>query len=189
MAFLATILCASSCNTTPGSAEKGEVKEEPVFPVGDFLRAQLHIVDSLKMPVTRYRQGPDGSDTTAITLEETKVLAAPFFEHDISQIRYKGKYRESSFADQSIPSITFVYEAQEVDLPLRRVDVVLKPDPASSDKVRTIYMEKSYLVGNTAVEEKLYWKADHFYQVIKSSTSPQGKSTLSQLKVVWDPTE
>jgi hypothetical protein len=182
------LLCTlAACQSNPG---KKEQDVNPAFPVSDFFRSQLQTIDSLRLPVTGYFNAPGANDTTALSLQQARDFAAPFLEFDLNEKRFEGKYKETSFADQSIPSITFIYEAQDSSLPLRRVDIVLKPDPVNNDQVRSVFMEKSYLEADTVIAEKLYWKADHFYQVIRiRQPADTAKQVISQMKIVWDPTE
>ena len=167
----------------------GDTDEKTFFPVTAYIATQLHLIDSLQLPVSKYYTGDGHEDTSLLSLAECRSLAAPFLETDISDPKWKDKYTENSFADQSIPSISFTYETKENTLPVKRVDIVLKPDPVQSDKVKTVYIEKLYQLGDTLVNEKLFWKADHYYQVIRSKQTASGQPVITKLKVAWDPTD
>jgi hypothetical protein len=180
------ILVFMGCKDSNKSAEKEEKK---YFPVADYVRSQLHLIDSLQLPVTLYRSDASGADTLLLSTRECLELAAPFQEPDLADPAIAGYFTENSFADQSIPSITFNYLTRDSSMPLKRVDVVLQPDPALSEKVRTIYMEKIISRGDTLIEEKLFWNNDHYYQILRTSKIGSAPPSLSQLKVVWDPTE
>lgn len=164
-------------------------EEKQYFPVADYVSSQLHVIDSLQLPVTLYRSGENGSDTLLLSTKECLEMAAPFQDPDITDPAVASKFTETSFADQSIPSVSFNYTTKDEKLPLKRVDVVLHPDPALAEKVRTIYMEKMYSSGDTLIEEKLFWNNDHYYQILRTSRIGSAPPTLSQVKVVWDPTE
>lgn len=163
--------------------------EQEFFPVKAYLLGQLHTIDSLQLPVTRYSSAAGKADTSLLSTAECRLLAAGFLEQDISDPALKSQYEENSFADHSVPSINFTYLTKARDLALKRVDVVLKPDPVNADKVKSIYMEKYYQRGDTAIEEKLFWKADHYYQVIQSKQVANTPPQIAQFKVVWDPTD
>lgn len=179
-----------SCGSPENAAQEEASKAEAAyFPVNDYISSQIKKVDSLQLPVTRYYSGSDSKDTVALSLEDFRAQATPFLQEDISLEPLKSKYQESSFADQSIPSITFTYHTKDSSLPIKRVDVVLKPDPVMTDQVKSVYIEKVYQKGDTLVNEKLFWKADHYYQVIQTRQVKENHPTMSQLKVVWDPTE
>lgn len=170
----------------PAAAEKAE---QEFFPVKAYLLGQLHTIDSLQLPVTKFSSAEGKSDTILLSTAECRQLAAGFLDQDISAPALKNQYEENSFADQSVPSINFTYLTKATDLPLKRVDVVLKPDPVNADQVKSIYMEKYHQQGDTAIQEKLFWKVDHYYQVIRSKQLANSQPLISQYKVVWDPTE
>jgi hypothetical protein len=171
------------------SGKTTATEENQYFPVADYVRSQLHVIDSLQLPVTLYRSGVNGSDTSLLSTKECLEMAAPFQDPDITDPAVAARFTEASFADQSIPSVTFNYTTKDEKLPLKRVDVVLHPDPALAEKVRTIYMEKMYSSGDTLVEEKLFWNNDHYYQILRTSRIGSAPPALTQIKVVWDPTE
>lgn len=183
---LVVLALISACND---KNQKAAEATAAYFPIKPFLLQQLKAIDSLQLPTTRYFHGYNHSDTSAIGIAESKTLAAPFLQEDITLPPLKERYTETSFADQSIPSITFTYQTQDSNLVLKRADVVLKPDPVLSDKVRSIYMERLYQLGDSLILEKLFWKADHYYQIIRSAQKGDGAPQISQLKVVWDPSE
>lgn len=177
-----------ACNQHPGKSA-GNTDDKTFFPVNAYIATQLRIIDSLQLPVSKYYSAEGHEDTSLLSLAECRELAAPFLETDISDPKWKDKYTENSFADQSIPSISFTYQTQENALPVKRVDIVLKPDPVQSDKVKTVYIEKLFQQGDTLVNEKLFWKADHYYQLIRSKQTVNGRPVITKLKVAWDPTD
>ncbi|GAO45118.1 hypothetical protein [Flavihumibacter petaseus] len=159
-------------------------------PITAYIREELKSIDSLKLPTTLYYQDKDRKDTSAIPFATCDSLArAGFLAEDITREPLKSSYKESSFADQSIPNVTFTYLTSDSTLPLKRADVILKPDPAGLDKVNTIYLEKLYQSGDTLIQDKLFWKANHYYQILRSRQIGQGEATVTQWKVVWDPVE
>lgn len=192
-ALLVTASILPACGNNQGQADQSSTDsaaaENAYFPVTGFIHSQLTTIDSLQLPVTKYESTGDKKDTAALSLADCRLLAAPFLEYDITASPLREKFKENSFADQSIPSITFTYHTADSSLALKRVDVVLSPDPVQTDKVKSVYMEKLYQQQDTLVEEKMFWKADHYYQVIRSKQVSNGKPVISQLKVVWDPTE
>ncbi|HOA39137.1 MAG TPA: hypothetical protein PLQ65_11995 [Flavihumibacter sp.] len=181
-ALLFTLACGDQ-KPKPAAAEY-----VPYFPVNAFLLEQLHQIDSLKPPTVLYTENGKDSSVQGIELSTVRAMAAPFLQYDISVSPLHDQYKEESFADQSIPAITFTYTTVDSSLPLQRVDVILKPDPVKADKVKSIYMEKFYAQGDSAITEKLYWKADHFYQVIRTAGAG-GKEITTRQKVVWNPAE
>ncbi len=186
--MLLSAFCLFACKPAPDKST-ANADEKIFFPVNAYIAAQLHLIDSLQLPVARYYAGESHEDTTALNSAECRALAAPFLETDISDPKWKDKYVEESFADQSIPSVSFNYQTRDSSLPVKRVDVVLKPDPVQPDKVKSVYIEKLFKRGDTLINEKLFWKADHYYQVISTRQTATGQPVITKLKVAWDPTE
>ena len=172
---------ASEVKAPPGKEAAAEI-----FPVSFFFRQQIKEVDSLGLPTVKYSITGNRKDTVAISIEEFKALAREFIESDISKPPLRDQYKETNFADQSIPSITLTYATANAQLPVQRIDVILDPNPVVDDKVKTIYIEKKETANDTLIYKKLYWKSDKNFQVITSKTTAGKKEMVSQVKVAWD---
>ncbi|KIC92355.1 hypothetical protein [Flavihumibacter sp. ZG627] len=184
-AVMATLLGA--CNNT--EKKDAAAEEKSYFPVNAYISSELKKIDSLQLPVVRYESAYGKTDTLPMTTAECKAMAEAYLDQDITDPALRDKYEESSFADQSIPSINFTYLTKDSSLPLKRVDVVLKPDPERTEKVISVFMDKVYQRGDTLINEKLFWKAERYYQFIRTHQLPGAEPVLSQTKVVWDGTE
>lgn len=173
------ILLALACQNKPA-------KKEPTafFPVVSFIEGQIHHVDSLQSPVQQLTTANHRTDTALLTIPEFKQLAKEFTTPDINDPAISKYYKENSFADQTIASVTLTYATANHQLPLQRLDVIIHPDPVLNDQVKSIYMEKGERLKDTLVLKKLYWKADRNFQII--TTKQWGaQSASSVIKVVW----
>lgn len=177
-----------SCGNQADAEKEPENTTTAFFPVTDFILSQLQEIDSLQLPLTLYRSGVEAADTQAISTSTSREIAEPFTSTSLNDPEVAALFTESSFADQSTPSVNFTYTTKSSEIALRRVDVVLRPSSTGIDKVTSIYMEKQEQKGDTLIEEKLLWKTDHYYQILRTKTTG-GTPQLSQIKVVWDPTE
>jgi hypothetical protein len=183
-AFLIVLIACDSTNEKDAKERKS--KQEEVFPVAYFFQEQIRMVDSLKLPTVKIIVSGGQTLTEAISMEEFKFLALEFINSDISGPSLKNAYEESSFADQSIPSVTITYSTDDTTLPVRRLDVIIDPDPVRNDQVKSVYIEKLVKHSDTTVVKKLYWKANENFQVITSNNIPGSKPVVSQLKVSWN---
>jgi hypothetical protein len=176
-----------SCNSAQQerATQTQKEKQEEVFPVGLFFREQIHRVDSLKLPTVKITTIRGKTSTEAISMEEFRLLAEEFVQADISDRAVKNAYKENSFADQSIPSVTLTYSTPDSSKEIQRLDVVIKPDPVRDDRVSSIYIEKHVRLQDTSVVKKMYWKANDNFQVITSKRIPAGKEFITQVKVSW----
>ena len=109
-----------------------------------------------------------------------------FLPRELDKETFERSFTESSFFDQTTESLTFTYQATEPASQLRRVDVLVTPS-LQLDKIKSIYMEKAYNSGDTAINKKLYWKAGTSFQIITQRTLSQKPPEVQQLKVIWDP--
>ncbi len=177
---------ADNLSSRPDTAAEAQA----FFPVADYIGGQLRWIDSLQLPISK-SVTVNGKiiSREALSDAEFRRLADYFRQPDIANPAIKRYYKESSFADQSINSVTLTYATTNPDLEIRKVDVIIQPDPAKSNKVRTIYMEKSLRANDTIIRQKLYWKANHNFQVITEKQVGKTLLPAEQLKVVWDPTE
>ena len=177
--------CIIACDNNSRQGSAGEERHE-FFPVSTFLRGQFHEVDSLKPAVHKYSTIDNKTDSVLLTPIEFDSLAEEFIKPDINDPSIKRFYKETSFADQSVPNITFTYSTLNKDLPLQRMDVIICPDPVSSDHVQSIYLEKITESGDTSIVTKLYWKTDKSFLVIRSRQYSDHSAIVSQVKVVWN---
>jgi hypothetical protein len=186
--LLAGVLSAMACNNNRPNTKQVEPAGD-FFPIAAFLNEQIKKIDSLQLPIASYYKEPAQADTLPMDIATFKKLSQEFIEADISNPAVKKWYKESSFADQSIPSVNLTYLATNPSLPVQRIDVVIKPDPVSDDKVSSIYIEKISKAADTVITKKLYWKADKNFQVFTAKEKSGMKPVITQLKVVWDPSE
>lgn len=185
------IVIAFACNNQveqPQNKDKAPQQPE-IFPVKSFFTDQVHQVDSLQLPVFKYISYDNKTDSVLISLDEFKSLANEFVEPDITRPSLRRYYKETGFADQSIPSVTLNYSTINKDLEIQRMDVIINPNPVLNDKVKSIYIEKITNGNNDSVLKKLYWKANKNFQIITFKRSGNQDAAISRLKVVWDNSE
>lgn len=182
------IIIALACNNQVElQQDKGQaIQKSEIFPVESFFAGQVHVVDSLQLPVFKYMISDNRVDSVLISLDEFKILANEFMEPDISQPSLSRHYKETGFADQSIPSVTLNYSTTKKDLEIQRMDVVINPNPVLNDKVRSIYIEKITKSKDSSILKKLYWKTNKHFQIITFTQSGNQQAAISRLKVVWD---
>jgi hypothetical protein len=180
-----------ACGNTNNNNNKevGKELQTDVFPVIPFIQQQIQQVDSLQLPTMKYVTNKEKTDSSIISMSQFRMLANEFMQPDISEFALKNYYKENSFADQSIPSVTLTYSTEKKDLPVQRMDIIIKPNPVMEDKVQTVYIEKRAQANDTLIIKKLYWKANANFQIITSKQVPYKPESVTKLKVVWDYTD
>lgn len=185
--YFAIIIILACNNQADQQQDKNHTVEKvEFFPVKSFFAGQVHLVDSLQLPVFKYVINDNKTDSALISANEFKILANEFMEPDITQPSLSPYYRETGFADQSIPSVTLNYSATNKDLEIQRMDVVINPNPVLNDKVKSIYIEKVTNSKESSILKKLYWKSNKNFQIITFTQSGNQQPAISRLKVVWD---
>ncbi len=185
--YFAIVIALACNNQVEQHQDKGQaLQKAEIFPVKSFFAGQIHLVDSLQLPVFKYVTHDNKTDSMLISLSEFSILASEFMEPDISLPSLSRYYKETGFADQSIPSVTLNYSTTNKDIETQRMDVVINPNPVLNDKVKSIYIERITNSKNASVLKKLYWKANKHFQIITFMQSGNEQATISRLKVVWD---
>lgn len=189
--LLLAVLFTGACSEPqqPSAEAKAEQQEEKkaYLPVLDFLHSEIKKVDSavagiLKRTIRNGRQ----LDSAFITPQQLNTLAQDFVAPELAKERFESSFKESSFFDETTESLTFTYEATDTSVSVRRVDVLLAPS-LGFDKVKSIYIEKNYAIGDTAVSKKMMWKAGSDFSVVTIKTVGKKQPDVEQVRVIWDP--
>jgi hypothetical protein len=188
--YLLTILMlalAFSCkNAQPSAEAKTQEAKTNYFPVIDFMKGEISYVDSTPLAILRYDISDRQLDSAYIKPAAFNQLASEFLLPELDSPYFGQHFSESSFFDQSTKSITFTYATKDSTAGLQRIDVLASPRPDGSNKVKSIYMEKTFVQKDTFILKKLFWKSQKNFLVI-TITRPGSKPAITQqLKVVWD---
>ena len=175
--------------------EKKEEKQEPeaYIPVNDYIRSEIKAVDSTPtgileiysfFPDTHRNGGKKGKGF--IKPEQFNKLAQDFLIPELEKGRFERSFKESSFMDRSTESVVFNYESTDSTNSVRRVDVLIATS-LSLDKIKSIYIEKAYLSGDTTVQQKMSWKTGESFTIITFKSVGGKGPDRHETKVVWDP--
>lgn len=145
------------------------------------------MIDSFQLPITKTVTIGKSEQVFPLSDEELKTLAANFQKPNLSDGELKPHYKENSFADESVGAITFTYSTEKQGLEIRRMDVIVKPDPVKQQTVNSIYIEKEFTRNDTSFTQRLFWKAGKNFQIITGRSAGGKTLPVEQLKVIWDP--
>lgn len=175
-----------ACNNNSSDKKLETEGDVSFFPTASFFAGQVKMVDSLQLPVLKYVTVNGHTDTSQITTREMGLMATDFLQTDLTGPEFRKLYKEQSFADQSISSVTLTYSTTHKELPIQRLDVLINPNPVLNDKVRSIYIEKLEKHGDTSVLKKMYWKTDKHFLVISSASVDNDPAKVTELRVQWN---
>lgn len=187
-AFLLFMGC-NNAGKEPRAPQKGDSTKnvKAYFPVADFIKSEIRYVDSLPVAIIKYTTQNGISDSVYIKHEEFHQLAQEFLPAALNKETFENEFSETSFFDNTTQYSSFVYSTANTNLPLHRVDVVVKPQDVVYNKVKSIYMEKILERADTSIVQKLYWKAGQNFQITTEIKTTNPETITRQVKVVWNP--
>ena len=136
--FTAFFLFAACKNQKQGNQGTAVAKKN-YFPVADFLRSEIHYVDSLPLGITKYHIEHNQADTVYIKSEEFDQLAGAFLPPVLTSAAFENDYTETSFMDQTTQTVTFTYSTQNSKQDLQRIDVLAKPEEGFNQVKKYLY--------------------------------------------------
>ena len=193
--YLAGAIFLTSCrnhqqpaDTSRDSLSQADSGRNAYLPVATYLETEILHVDSVPLALRRYRTFNGKTDSAFIQVPEFNQLALQFLPTELHDGSFEKNFTESSFADQSTESIMFTYTTKVSDQSLRRVDVQTVTGHGSQ-KVKSIYLEKRRVSGDSLILEKMYWRTGSNFQIVTMTTVKGKPPVEQQLKVVWDDEE
>jgi hypothetical protein len=173
-------------------SKKEEDKTESFFPVLSFIQSQVADIDTSLYAIKQIIIIDSiHSDTTWIKREEFRGLAKDFLSlPDISSKKFKKLYTEEKSFDESMNRATFYYRPINPDkVEIQNQQVVITPDIAAGDKVRSIIID--WEIGNkdSSVQKRMLWQVDKSFQVTTIAQKPGQPETIHTMKVSWNEKE
>jgi hypothetical protein len=166
-------------------------KKNDVFPVLDFIKAQIANVDTSVYSIVKLVPKTDSTyDTTYVKREEFKQLAKDFLETpDISKT-LGGKYTEERMMNNDLGLAVFIATPKDADLEVRRQEVRIEPGgdapDAINDKIKSIYIEKVKNDKDSSVMKRMTWYTDRKFQIVTITQKANNEEKTSVMEVVWN---
>ncbi len=183
--FAAFFLLAACKNHKEANSASPEAGKKNYFPVADFLKSEIHYVDSLPLGILKCQIQDNHTDSSFINPDEFNQLAREFIPPVLTGPDFENDYTESSFIDQTTQSVAFTYATKNKNQELQRIDVLAKSNEGNN-QVLSVYMEKMFDKNNEQVRQKMYWKTRKSFLIITTRRSSGQPGVVSQLKVIWD---
>lgn len=166
------------------ACEKQEKKANPLeeggtyFSIRQFAKDQLDTYWGQPFTLQKVRTVNGITDSALIStykMDWAEVLKT-FFESDISDPKYLGKYTFSTFEDQATDSRTYYYEANDKDLFTRSLQINTDP---YNNMIKSIYIETASNGRMGQRSQKLYYKPIKVIQIQEFESSAIGKDKKS----------
>jgi hypothetical protein len=155
---------------------------ENIFPVTEFLKGQLRVIDSMAVTPLKVVSINGKTDSVWLKIGDIRKNAAPFLLPVIDSANMYALFSEKSFFDQTINAFTFSYDAKKKlpdSIKLTHWDVYMNPQSNSIDR---IYMVKE----NADTTTQLTWLVNKWYSIRTIIQSADGQSQVKQEKMIWD---
>ncbi|MEO9003831.1 MAG: hypothetical protein ABI288_03795 [Ginsengibacter sp.] len=179
----------NSCHSKKNNVEdsKNDSSElASIFPVTDFLKGQLRMIDSMQTTPLKLIISNGKTDSMWLKREDIRTDATTFLQPVIDSITMSPLFSEKSFLDQTINAFTFSYDPK-VRLPdslhLTHWDVYINPQ---SREVQRIYLVKETNESNNHIITQLTWATDGWYSIRTITQSPgKNEPDVKEEKMIW----
>ncbi|RXK59747.1 hypothetical protein ESA94_11860 [Lacibacter luteus] len=170
----------------------GSCKRKPKEPrdyvdVSSYLKGQLKYIDTVPFAFLKVvQQDSIYTDSQFITKEQVRAILQPFLVKEIEKKNFEEYFKEVTFADETIESLTLNYEATDEDIPVTRVDIYVNPE---KETITQLYLVRHEEKGDSSIVQQLLWKHNKSLVLITSKAKKdQPEKTITE-KVIWDERE
>jgi hypothetical protein len=140
--------------------------------------------------MTKYTIRGGKTDSGYIQLSEFNTLALQFLLPEFKDGSFEKNFTENAFMDKTTQSVTFTYSTDNKDLSLQRADVqVAQMAGSRTNQVKSVYLEKRRVSGDSVVLQKMYWQSGRNFSVVSLIRVKGQTPVQQQLRVVWDTDE
>lgn len=181
-ATILLLLVLTACQSTPA---------KKYISIPSLIQEQVAHVDTSLYSITKYvYQGTDTlpSDTIYIPREEFKKAAAEFLAIlDLSIPSNARRFKEENRYDPLLEVVFLTYtpiDPNQEDW--QKEEVLVKPDPATGDKVTTILASKVQNNRNGLLQVEFLWLFDRSFQVTQTTQAPGKEPVITTYKVIWN---
>lgn len=170
----------------------GSCKSKPKEPkdyvdVSSYLKGQLKYIDTVPFAFLKVlQQDSVYTDSQFISKEQVKAIVQPFLVKEIEKKNFEENFKEVTFADETIESLTLNYESIDEDIPVTRVDIYVNPE---KETITQLYLVRHEEKGDSSIVQQLLWKHNKSLVLITSKAKKdQPEKTITE-KVIWDERE
>ena len=172
--FFLTLFFAA-CTPAPPSSEEDRPRDgsDSYFSLYAFIRDQwaLHSGQPYTLERTITLNGVRDSSIVQALTTDWAAIAKPFFEADISALKYLDKYAFTEFDESTTGSHVYSYDAREDDLATRILLISIDP---FNNRIRSIYTEQKEDHFWSGREQKLYYEPGRYISIQEWSRSRLG---------------
>jgi len=181
LAFFILFTACSGKKSKMASANN-PAQTENIFPVTDFLKGQLRMIDSMGVTPLKVVSVNGKTDSVWLKREDIRKNATPFLVPLIDSATMFSLFAEKSFLDQTINAYTFSYDPKKKlpdSINLTHWDVYMNPQ---TNSIARIYIVKE----NADTTSQLTWLVNKWYSIRTIIQHPNGQPQIKEEKMIWD---
>jgi hypothetical protein len=171
--------CSEKKNNTASTIP---VQTENIFPVTDFLKGQLRIIDSMGVTPLKIISVNGKTDSVWLKREDIRKNATPFLRPVIDSANMYSLFSEKSFLDQTINAFTFSYDPKKKlpdSIKITHWDVYMNPQTNTIDR---IYIVKE----NADTTSQLTWLVNKWYSIRTIVQLANAQPQIKEEKMIWN---
>lgn len=174
--------CKSNArHTTINEAGKNDTAH--FFEVAQYIKTQIAEVNTTPYFIYKIDVADGKKDSTAINTSVFNHLSTQFRRPDINDKALKKHFTENIFHDQTTKSFTISYTADDKQLEIQNLEVLLQED---GQTVKRVFIRKFFDYTDSIAIEQLSWKPGESFQINRLVQKPGNKENTCQTKVVWN---
>ena len=162
-------------------------KKEPkdYIDVSSYLKGQLKYIDSVPFAFLKVVVKEDSifTDSQFISKEQVRAIIQPFLIKELEKKNFENNFKETSFADATIETVTITYETENDKIPVSRVDIYVNPE---KEMISQLYLVRHEVKGDSLFTQQLLWKHNKSFVLITSSAKKNEPENIVTEKVIWD---
>ena len=184
---IVSVLLYAACNTSPTEKER-EIPahtsdSQGFFPVTNYLRGQIAEIKSSGVNPLKIDSANGKIDSVWLKIEDFDAAFKDFLEPEIDSTNLAGFYEETKFADQTLDTYTFTYNALPnlpANNPLIRWDVYISRE---TNNVKSIFIAKQF----PTEELQLTWHSNNSCKKVSIATNKAGRQFVAYEQVIkWN---
>lgn len=163
-----------SCKNKPAtSSAKTTTDSSKFYPLADFIQEQMAYVDLRNFEIYQKHQTATKTDSSIISKEQFKQLAASFLPFDISTSDKKQSYTETLFHDLSTASYTLNYKSSQATDLVKNMDILLDEQ---TKMVKRVFIVSELQKADSSIMEHHSWTANKQFQITRTLETASGRS-------------
>jgi hypothetical protein len=178
------ILGFFACKSDDEASKSKEEKVSVFYPFPQYLQEQVAYIDSMPLAI-EYLRSVDGKrvDSTFFDKAEFGKLVAGWLEDDPNKSSLKNAFKEQSFQDLTLNTLTFTITSNSEKTRLQQADILLQPE---TKKVKNVILKRQWTGGDSTVTQTVFWVHNMKCQVSEEISFNSGRSYTQVKDFVWD---